>query len=749
MYKQLILISLLIFSSTGLKAQRELPQKPSELFPLIEKSNPDTNRIKLQLQLGSYYLFKSGEYKNDLDSALNFFTQAMQLSATLHSIKWQNAALTLKGNCFLEGNDIKSGKACLMQVINYYHKTGQMKLEAETWVRLGDNIPGFPNLLDDKAFCYTRARILFKKLNDRLSDITMLKNLADMHLNQGKIDLAEKELFDVLGQFKAIHYQKLQYTYDLLSSVYNLKGELQRRLYYQLEAIKYAEGTLPPSEREYFYLRAVTVYADLGMHDKEEFYCYKALGVSKKGKGSYFVNELSWLTKDLILTNRSQEALRLLKQNYKPGDILNLDQKRVLFKLFGNCYTALKQYDLAEKYYVAMLNINEALADESQYQTIANFYIITQQFTKAAFFLKKLQGFPKGLIGPLNLREIELMRFKVDSASGNYLSAIGHFQIFKKVNDSLFNATKSKQISELGIKYETAQKEKSITSLKSQSLVQRTQLQKANLQRNITFIGTAMLLIIAGLAYNGYRNKQRGNLKLKGKQYEINKQNLALQSLLGEKDWLLREIHHRVKNNLQTTISLLNMQSAYLSNDEALAAIRNSQRRMQAMSLIHQKLYQSETMTHVKMSDYVAELVSYLKESFKGAKEINFIQRIKPIMLEVTQAIPLGLIINEAVTNAIKYAFPLSQKGDISIILKKDNESIIHLDIVDNGVGMPIGFNSYEQNSSLGLNLIRGLADQINGALTIENDEGTILSIAFKDNGIFNKEEFDSITQEY
>ncbi|WDF79030.1 sensor histidine kinase [Mucilaginibacter sp. KACC 22773] len=722
-------ICLIFFLLTGWVTARSQPKdSPGTIMALIQQSKPDTNRVKLQLQLGSYYLFKSGEYKNDLDSALNFFTQAMQLSTVLNSIKWQNAALILKGNCFLEGNDIKSGKACLMQVINYYHKTGQMKLEAESWVRLGDNIPGFPNLLDDKAFCYGRARILFRTLNDKLSVITMLKNAADMHLNQGKLDLSEKELFDVLGQLKAIHYQKLQYTYDLLASLYNLKGELQKRLYYQLEAIKYAEATIPPSGREYFYLRAVLVYADLGMHDKEEFYCYKALGTSKKGKSAYFINELSWLTKDLILTNRSQEALRLLKQNFKPGDLLNLDQKRVLFKLFGNCYTALKQYDLAEKYYVAMLKINEALADETQYQTVANFYIITQQFTKAAFYLKKLQGFPNSLIGPLNLREIELMRFKVDSASGNYLSAIGHFELYKKVNDSLFNATKSKQVAELGIKYETAQKEKSIAALESRGLVQRTELQKANLQRNITFIGIVMLLIIAALAYNGYRNKRRSNLKLEVKQFEINKQNLALQSLIGEKDWLLREIHHRVKNNLQTTMSLLNMQSSYISNEDALEAIRSSQRRMHAMSLIHQKLYQSCNLTYINMDVYIHELVNYLKESFKGTGNISFKLQIQSIELDVAQAVPLGLIINEAITNAIKYAFPKSMKGNIAISLNRTKENRFRLTITDNGIGLPDSFDISSINS-LGIKLMKGLSDQLQGDFFLNNDHGTCVMI--------------------
>jgi two-component sensor histidine kinase len=740
MVKTLVFCLIFFLPTPWAMGQSQPTSSPATLMALIQKSKPDTNRIKLQLQLGSYYLFKPGEYKNDLDSAFNFFNQAMLLSTALHSIKWQNATLTLKGNCYFEGNDIKSAKACFMQVINYYSKTGDMKLEAQTWVRLEDNIPVSTNLLDDKVVCLKQAAILYRKLGDKLGDITMLKNLADIHLIQGKLELSEKELFEVLAQLKAIHYRKLQYTYDLLASVFNLKGELQKRLFYQLEALKYAEATINPPETELFYLRAVMVYNDLGMHDKVELYCYKALSISKKGKDEYFIYELVWLTNDLILTNRSEEALRLLKQNCKRGDLLDLDKKRVFYNSLGKCYTALKQYSKAEEYYLAMLKINKGLANLGQYQTIANFYVSTHQFKKAAFYLKKLQGFSNSEIGPINLGKIELMRFKVDSAFGSYLSSIDHFERYKKINDSLFNATKSKQIEELGIKYETAQKEKSITALESQGLVQRTQLQKANLQKNITFIGIAMLLIIAALAYNGYRNKRRSNLKLEVKQYEINEQNLALQSLIGEKDWLLREIHHRVKNNLQTTMSLLNMQSACISNEEALEAIRNSQRRMQAMSLIHQKLYQSSDLTTINMNIYIHELINYMKESFKGTGNISFKLQTQPIELDVAQAVPLGLIINEAITNAIKYAFPGNKKGTITISLNRTNESSFKLTISDNGIGLPGSFD-ISQSNSLGIKLMKGLSDQLQGGFHLNDDHGTCVMIDFEYHDI-QKQEF-------
>jgi two-component sensor histidine kinase len=209
--------------------------------------------------------------------------------------------------------------------------------------------------------------------------------------------------------------------------------------------------------------------------------------------------------------------------------------------------------------------------------------------------------------------------------------------------------------------------------------------------------------------------------------------------LLTEKEWLLREIHHRVKNNLQTTMSLLKMQSAYINNESALEAMRNSQRRMFAMSLIHQKLYQSDEMTHINIKDYIYELVYYLKDSYsskiKGSfsdrNKITYELNVATIDLDIVQAIPLGLIINEAVTNAIKYAFPNEMNGVITILLKQTHDDYFLLNISDNGVGLPADFDLNSTNS-LGMNLMRGLCDQLQGEFSLERYFGTGLKFTFK-----------------
>jgi two-component sensor histidine kinase len=182
--------------------------------------------------------------------------------------------------------------------------------------------------------------------------------------------------------------------------------------------------------------------------------------------------------------------------------------------------------------------------------------------------------------------------------------------------------------------------------------------------------------------------------------------------LLTEKEWLLKEIHHRVKNNLQVVMSLLNSQAAYLSDDTALSAIKESQHRVHTMALIHQKLYQSEQIACVDMPSYINEVVGYLQESYSHPRQILFKLNVEPIELDVTQAVPLGLIINEAIINAFKYAFPGGASGTVALSLHRLGESTFQLTISDDGIGLPAGYDP-ARSRSLGMTLMHGFSGQL------------------------------------
>ncbi|QEM15338.1 hypothetical protein DIU38_004065 [Mucilaginibacter sp. P4] len=231
------------------------------------------------------------------------------------------------------------------------------------------------------------------------------------------------------------------------------------------------------------------------------------------------------------------------------------------------------------------------------------------------------------------------------------------------------------------IKYETDQKEKDIKLLTKSNQIKDNIARQANTSRNVALGGSAAAVLFMVLFYYNYRLKQKTN-------NEIREKNDALNQLVKDKEWLIKEIHHRVKNNLQIVIGLLQRQSSFVDNAEALAIIQNSEHRMQSIALIHQKLYQSDDLALIDMADYIDGFVSYLKEYLDPQSRIIFLREVDAIQLDVAQAVPVGLILNEAITNSIKYAFPEDGYGTINITLTETCENSYLLIIADNGRGL-------------------------------------------------------------
>ena len=712
------------------------------------QSKPDTARIGLLLRLGYYNLNRPWPDKSYPDSAMLFFNRALQLSATLREAEWENKAWAAIGAAYMKTDDLSRAKASFFHIVEYYRKTGDKVQEAFTWLKLGELIPVSPKEdLPDKIQCLEDARSLFRQTHRPEGDAEAFMHIAEAHLHQDKLDQAETELLQVLDMYKAIGYKKLHYTYDLLAEVSKLKLDLHNELKYRMEAIKTMEATADTAEADSYYSRVALVYADLDMYDLSVTWIQKGLQVLKERR-SYedYYGDLSLLIYDWIKLDKPQQAIAFLEKTEKEVPPVNLAHRVDLNEMYGNCYAAMKSYEKAEQYYMEMMrdykvtNFNKDFYTKGAwmvtdfihyYQVLATFYLTTKQYAKAGPYVSKVLELPPGVVRPVTLYKFHQMQFVVDSAAGNYISAIQHFELHKRINDSLFNATKSQQIADLQIKYEIEKKEQSYKLLEAQAKSEHAELQNVSLQRNITIGGVAMLLIIAGLAYNGYRNKQRSNRNMQIKQAEINQQNKSLQSLLQEKEWLLKEVHHRVKNNLQIIISLLNAQSDFLDNPSAIHAIRESRERMQAIALIHQKLYQPDYGPKINMLSYIQDLVSYLESSFTVARGIYFQMEIDEVSLDVSQAVPLGLILNEAITNAVKYAFPGGRRGTIVVSLRRQGARNVLLRIADNGVGLPGNFD-FNRNNSLGMQLIRLFAEQLEGELFFQGKDGVEITLLFK-----------------
>jgi len=205
---------------------------------------------------------------------------------------------------------------------------------------------------------------------------------------------------------------------------------------------------------------------------------------------------------------------------------------------------------------------------------------------------------------------------------------------------------------------------------------------------------------------------------------------------LKEKELLLREIHHRVKNNLQIVSSLLRLQSRRIDDAKTVEILNDSRSRISAMSLIHESLYKPSSLSSVSLREYVLELTFKLFDFYGvDADLIALVIDVEPITLNIDTATPCGLIINELVTNSLKYAFPAERSGAITITMKRTGESGYLLQVGDNGVGLPPVLD-IRQTQSLGLQLVVNLVEkQLQGELEVRRDRGTTYVITFQEIG--------------
>jgi two-component system, sensor histidine kinase PdtaS len=259
--------------------------------------------------------------------------------------------------------------------------------------------------------------------------------------------------------------------------------------------------------------------------------------------------------------------------------------------------------------------------------------------------------------------------------------------------DTLVNAERTEQIETLKTKYETTQKENQIVIQAQELKQQRTTLWA---------VATGLFLVLVGGAL-------------------LYRLTLQLRKRNAEKEFLIKEIHHRVKNNLQIISSLLSLQSKQIKDEIALDAVREGKSRVEAMGLIHQKLYMGDNLAVVNMKEYVHELADTLLDAFglDNEERVRVVHKVEDFTLDVDHAIPLGLIINELVTNSLKYAFPDGRSGEVDISLWKDEKGGLNLQVSDNGVGLN-GQSAPAKGTGFGTNLVHMLSKKLKGNLQVQ-----------------------------
>lgn len=731
-------------------------QEVAATLQRLQASEADTTHVELLLKLAQHHVYKPGENIADLDSGLVLIKQAKQLSEQILYPKGVGKSYLGYSEAYREKGEREKGMDYIDRAIGLFTKNSLYEELGDAYMERRHYFSVYvsKNEVISRAEMTQKAIAAYKKTDNKLKIGYALKESGDLHAFVDEFPAAIQDLKEALSLYRSVNFTAFQGIYDLLGKIYFLQGNTDEAIRYGYLAIEYGIRNNDSTQQ------MSTIYCRLGMTHNElsqfnkayEFY-HKALEIAQKNNDipsiiTIYNNIISLLLRQY----NAEEALAIQQEIEKkyPDIESNLQFQRLYYlKNYVKIYQQLQQYDKGQLYCNEMLRMAEKIDSASKklmYAAVIDFYITSRQYERAVKYLPVLQVSLENNNQPQDLSFVYRAWSRIDSARGDYLSALTHYQKYKALQDTVFNATKSKQIAQMQTQFETDKKDKEL-KLKEQNielLTQQSQLDQAKIQkvtfiRNFTFSGIAFLLVIVGLLFNRYRLKQRNNKQLQAQQLQIHQANLSLNialeeqhKLLDEKELLLREIHHRVKNNLQIVMSLLNTQSKYLDNDAAVFAIRKSQHRMQAMSLIHEKLYTSNDVASLDMLAYMKDLINYFRKSYNMDYYISFEIDIDPIKLDVGQAVPLGLILNEAITNAIKYAFPEKQKGFISIRMKYQSDRYLQLHIHDNGVGLPVDFEPQNSNS-LGMNLMHGLTEQLGGTFTIENDHGLTITITFKD----------------
>ena len=548
---------------------------------------------------------------------------------------------------------------------------------------------GYSYQLDSAAYYYQKALDLAYHLGDSTS-------IATCSFNLGTNELVRGNYLKVLPLYeKALDFlQEVNDNKIILFKIYNNLGIVYRRIDRPAEAITIYRRTMaildPKVDKErltYIYINMGNALNTLNHYDSAVHYYQKGLdySIEENDLHNYYfaINGLGMVAEE---RGNLEEAASYFRQVAKAKE---MPDQYVVFsasRFLGSILSRLGKYDSAMYY-----------------------------FNKAALIYSE-QDYPH------EVKELHLDLANHYEKVGQINSALEYYKKYLNQKEQLINQEVIDRTAEWEERFEAQEKEKEIINLKLKNEAASLLAQQQTNQRNIFISISAGLILFAGFTFYMYRLKQRVNSSLAEKNTIINK-------ALADKELLMKEIHHRVKNNLQVISSLLNLQSNFISDEKANAAVLESKNRVHSMALIHQRLYQHENLTEIDLEDYLDQLINNLEQSYhRKDQHIDIHLETDKISMDVDKVILIGLIINELVTNSFKYAFEGLPNGVIDVSLKQQKKEMT-LIVSDNGKGMD-GPPKVKQGS-LGTLLIHDLSKKLNALLEYDLSMGTKVILRF------------------
>jgi|GEM_PF-627977 len=518
---------------------------------------------------------------------------------------------------------------------------------------------------------------------------------------------------------------KISSSYTHLSDFLSSVGEFELAIEYALTALDYLSVNSGARGFRYIntYISITEIYKDMEDFVMAEDYVKKAIVLAEKNKYKIRNKTLARIYGEILVSQgRFEEALtELLKAKQGHEQSGNNKAKIQTLTALGICYFELGDYNNTSSIikeinqHKDILNANPKI----KYRTLliaGNLSMKQKNYTHAANAFLEAYKIASNL--DLKAQSISISKSLGDAYSSDkkWAKANIYYKKALDLRESQFNEDIINSTKKLDAIYKKTEQEKKIFKLNAQNEANAAVLEQKN--KTLTIGGIALLIIslLSFVAFALYRS--------------VKSKNGIIASALAEKDILLREIHHRVKNNLQIISSLLSLQSRQIDDVDIKQAINEGRNRVRSMALIHQNLYQKESLTGVSVPEYLNKLTSELFDTYNiNNDRITLNLNIENIDLDVETMVPLGLIINELVSNSLKHAFPGNKTGIIDVSLQEINKSLM-LAIHDNGIGTTQ--EQMEASNSFGNRLIKAFSNKLKANFSVEEQNGTLVKLEVK-----------------
>ena len=556
---------------------------------------------------------------------------------------------------------------------------------------------------------------------------------------------------------------------DALSNIgYALKneGDLVSALEYYTKSLEVSKVLDDPKHKTTLLNNIGAIYDGQGFHKKALEYYYKSLTLSedindKEGIaiaynniGYLFVAQdnndkaLEYYEKSLTLSkslnHKAAMAHTLTNMGFIHRKLKDLPkalscfkqslgiQKEILDKNgmastlhnLGSVYLDKNDITLALHYYTKSLEVstevNNQRAMALALNALGTLHFNQNDLDKAAYYSQKSLALAKAIDSPFAITAAAALASDVYKALNQWNKAFEMKELHIKMRDSVNNVESQKNVIRQQAKYEIEKKEQAITLMETENELQAVKLNRNKILINAFIVAFVLILILTINIYRGFKKKQLINELLEAQKAEISRKN-------EEKTAMLKEIHHRVKNNLGVVNSLLRLQSREIEDEKTLNMFKEAQKRVLSMALLHEKMYKSDDLAHIDIQEHIQLLASDLIKTYAVNKDIKLDISIEEIDIGLRTLVPLGLIINEIITNALKYAFNEKDNGCISLHIAPLDHKKFEMIIADDGSG----YELKSESTGLGTKLIQAFTKQLNGSMKRINKSGTRFEFTF------------------